>query len=104
MLTKNRLKDKVRTTAFQMTGVAHVYRLAIVYLLASESLEPWQCAQYLGLSKTLVAHHLTMLLKTGWVTKSRQGKRIMYTLNEKAFFTLKELFKNTPFGREAFRV
>ena len=99
MVTKNRLQNKVRPTAKQLEGIAHVYRLAIVYLLASNDLDPRELVDYLGLPQTLVAHHLKRLLVTGWVTKTRVGRRVTYRLNEKAFFILNHLLAATPFGR-----
>ncbi len=99
MLTKSRLQNKVRPTARQLSGIANTYRLAIVYLLAGNDLDPREIIDYLGLPQTLVAHHLKMLLRTGWVMKARVGRRVTYRLNEKAFSTLQQLLAETPFGK-----
>ncbi len=93
----------MRPVARQLEGVAHVYRLAIVYLLADNDLDPREIIDCLGLPQTLVAHHLKMLLTTGWVTKARVGRRVTYKLNEKAFFTLNQLLADTPFGRNVLK-
>ncbi len=99
MVTKNRLQNKVRPVARQLEGIAHVSRLAIVYLLAGNDLDPRELVDYLGLPQTLVAHHLRRLLVTGWVTKTRVGRRVTYRLNEKAFSELSHLLADTPFGK-----
>lgn len=102
MLTKNRLKDKVRLVARQMAGIGNVYRLAIVYLLASGELLSREIVAALGLPQNLVSHHLKILVTTGWIMKERTGRKVTYKLNEKAFFTLNQLLADTPFGRRMF--
>ena len=82
MLTKNRLKDKVRPVAKQMAGVGNVYRLAIVYILANDDLLSREIVDALGLPQNLVSHHLKVLTTTGWLTKQRTGRKVTYSLNK----------------------
>ncbi|MBI2404742.1 winged helix-turn-helix transcriptional regulator [Candidatus Gottesmanbacteria bacterium] len=99
MVTKNRLKDKVRPVARQMAGIGNVYRLAIVYLLASGELLSREIVAALGLPQNLVSHHLKILVTTGWIRRERTGRKVTYTLNEKAFLSLQKLLADTYFGR-----
>lgn len=94
MLTKNRLKEKVRPVAKLMEGVANVYRLAIVYLLSSNDLLSRELVGALGLPQNLVSHHLKVLLATGWVTRERAGKKVTYRLNKEAVGRLQKLLSS----------
>ncbi len=91
MLTKNRLKDKVRPVARQMEGIANVYRLSIVYLLAGGDLLTREIVDALGIRENLVSHHLKILEATGWITKVRIGRKVTCKLNNKALSSLQRL-------------
>ncbi len=91
MLTKNRLKDKVRPVARQMAGIANVYRLAIVYLLVNDDLLSREIVDALGLPQNLVSHHLKILTTTGWITKERTGRKVTYKLNKNVVDRLRNL-------------
>ncbi len=103
MLTKNRLKEKVQPVATRLAGIANPYRLAVVYLLATDELLNREIVDALGLPPSLVSHHLNILLTTGWITKTKVGKRVTYKLNEKTFESFRRLFADTQFGRQFFK-
>src|SRR3989304_10520732 len=100
MLTGTRLKEKVKPFARRLKGIAHVYRLAIVYLLAQEARQVREITDNLGLPENLVSHHLKQLYLGGWVLKTRKGRDVTYQLNEKAFFEINRLLSDTPYFRE----
>lgn len=100
MLTRARLKEKVKPFARRIRGVAQIYRLSILYLLAHEPLEVHEITDSIGLAENLVSHHLKQLYKSGWVVKTRTGRVVTYRLNEKAFFEFNRLFEDTPFHRD----
>lgn len=100
MLTRARLKERVKPVTRRLRGVAHVYRLAILYLLAHESMEVHDITENLGLAENLVSHHLKQLYLAGWVLRTRTGRVVTYRLNEKAFFEFNRLFEDTPFERD----
>jgi DNA-binding transcriptional ArsR family regulator len=100
MLTRARLKERVKPLCRRARGMAQVYRIAIIYLLAYEPMEAHTITDHLGLKENLVSHHLKQLYLTGWVLKTRKGRVVTYRLNEKAFFEFTRLFEDTPFERE----
>jgi DNA-binding transcriptional ArsR family regulator len=100
MLTRARLKERVKPVSRRLRGVAQVYRLAILYLLAHEPMEVHDITDNLGLTESLVSHHLKQLYLTGWVLRTRSGRIMIYRLNEKAFFEFNRLFEDTPFERD----
>ncbi|HUD19913.1 MAG TPA: metalloregulator ArsR/SmtB family transcription factor [Patescibacteria group bacterium] len=100
MLTRARLREKVKPFARRIHGVAHTHRLAILYLLAHEPMEVNEITDHLGLAENLVSHHLKQLYLGGWVLKLQRGRLITYRLNEKAFFEFNRLFEDTPFEKE----
>ncbi len=100
MTSGKRLLNKVAPYATMLHGISNPYRLAIVYLLAHESLWPEDIATMIPIPQNLVAHHLKILLATGWVKKRRIGNHVMYALQKKAFKELPKLLVDTPFWRE----
>ena len=100
MLTRARLKEKVKPFARRFRGVAQIYRLSILYLLAYEPMEAHDIADGLGLAGNLVSHHLKQMYLSGWVLKIRKGRVVTYRLNEKAFFEFNRLFEDTPFHKD----
>ena len=100
MLTGVRLKEKVKPLAKKIQAAAHPHRLAILYLLAHDSMWPRDFVDALGLAESLVAHHLKQLYRNGWVTKSRIGKHVTYQLKSEAFGEVTKLFVDTPLGRQ----
>jgi len=100
MLTRARLREKVKPVTRRMRGIAQLYRIAILYLLAHEPMEMHNITDFLGIKENLVAHHLKQMYLSGWVLKTKKGRTVMYQLNEKAFFEFNRLFEDTPFDRE----
>ena len=100
MLTRSKLKEKVKPFAKRMAAVGQVYRLAVIYLLSYDPMEVRDIAENVGIAENLLAHHLNMLREAGWVTKTKVGKHVTYQLNEKAFFELSRMLEGTPFHRQ----
>lgn len=100
MLTRARLKEKVKPFTRRIRGVAQVYRMGILYLLAHGPMEVNEITDGLGLKENLVSHHLRQMYLGGWVMKTRKGRVVTYRLNEKAFFEFNRLFEETPFHKE----
>jgi len=99
MLTGIRLKEKVKQYAKHMRGIAHGHRLGIIYLLAHQPMEVRDITSNIDLAENLVSHHLKQMYQSGWVVKTRVGRRVTYKLNEKAFFELNRFLTDTPFQR-----
>jgi DNA-binding transcriptional ArsR family regulator len=100
MLTRARLKERVKPVTRKLKGAAQIYRVGILYILAHEPMEAHDVADALGVRENLVSHHLKQLYLTGWVLKTRKGRVVTYRLNEKAFFEFNRLFEDTPFERD----
>ncbi len=100
MLTRARLKERVKPVSRRIRGIAQLYRIGILYLLAHEAMEVHDITDNLGLAENLVSHHLKQLYLSGWVLKTRKGRVVTYRLNEKAFFEFNRLFEDTPFDRD----
>lgn len=100
MTTGKRLLSKVAPFAKMVKGVAHPYRLAILYLLCHD--ERWMndLVRDVGLPENLVAHHLKEMVAAGWLKKSREGRHVIYMINKKAFRELPKLLTETPLWRE----
>jgi DNA-binding transcriptional ArsR family regulator len=100
MLTRARLKEKVKPVTRRIRGISQIYRIGVLYLLAHEPMEVHAICDCLGIAENLVSHHLKQLYLTGWVVKTRKGRIVTYRLNEKAFFEFNRLFEDTPFHRD----
>ena len=100
MATGIRLSGKIAPYATVLRGIAHPHRLTIVYLLAHDSLWVRDLVTKLGISQSLMVHHLDAMEKTGWVKKSREGRHMAYTLQKKAFKEMARLLTDTPFWRD----
>jgi ArsR family transcriptional regulator, lead/cadmium/zinc/bismuth-responsive transcriptional repressor len=100
MLTRARLREKVKPVARRMRSVAQVYRLSILYLLAHEPMIVKDIMDHVGLPENLVGHHLKQLHLGGWVMKTKNGREVTYQIREKAFFEFNRLFEDTPFEKE----
>jgi DNA-binding transcriptional ArsR family regulator len=96
MLTGYRLKERVKPYSQRQNAVAHPIRLSILYLLAHGSMVMHDIVECLDYKENLVAHHLHILLKAGWVTKEKKGKNVVYSLKERQLFTFYRLFDDTP--------
>ncbi len=83
MLSNKRLKRKIAPYATRLAGLTHPHRLAIAYLLSHTSMHSKEISFRLDLAQNLVSHHLAHMLRTGWITKTRYGQRILYELDKK---------------------
>lgn len=99
MTTGKRLLIKVRPYAALIGGIAHPHRLAILYLLAHDPTWVKDLVNNIGIPENLVAHHLKIMLDAGWVKKQRDGRHVIYSLNENTFHQLPKLLADTPFWR-----
>lgn len=100
VLTKSRLREKVKPFSKRYKGIAHIHRLSIIYLLAYGSKDVFEIVDATGLAENLISHHLKQLYLTGWVLRTKSGRRVTYRLNEKAFFELNRMLSDTPFDRQ----
>ncbi|MCX8009208.1 MAG: ArsR family transcriptional regulator, partial [Patescibacteria group bacterium] len=104
MTRKNRLKAKVRPFAKHMAAIGDVSRLSILYILAHKPCDVREIIDITGIHPALLGHHLRVLRQTGWVSRVRFGKRAEYSIEPKAFFFLKNLFRGTMIEREVFNL
>lgn len=99
MIRGKKLFDKVKPFAAKLAAAGNMYRMSILYLLAYGPLEAGSIASALGISNTLTSHHLKELHSNGWVVRTRDGRRLIYKVNDRAFYRINELFFDTPFGK-----
>ena len=97
MITGIRLKEKIQPFGKRMRGLGHDCRLSILYTLAFGELPLHEIVLDVDKPENLVAHHIGILIKSGWVGKRKVGREVFYRLNERAFFELFRLFTDTPF-------
>ncbi len=100
MFTGVRLKEKVKFCGIRMRGIAHNHRLAIAYILAHGELPLHEIVLNVDLPENLVAHHIGIMERTGWVMKRKSGREVYYRLIDRGFFTLMQLVVESPFYRE----
>lgn len=98
MTTGVRLREKSKPVSDRLAAVAHPRRVAIVLLLAHESMTMHEIAENMDAGATLVVHHLNKLVAEGWITKERKGREMIYTLRKRPFTELLHSFMETPFG------
>lgn len=98
MLGGKRLFQKLAPLSSYIQAVSHIDRLAILCILTEESREPWQIAETLHKPQNRISHHLKLLVKAGWILRSRYGKRVEYTINEKAVKEVKKFVRDSEFG------
>ncbi len=99
MVTRVRLREKIKPHAARIRGIAHPHRLSILYLLCHDALDVRDIVAHVDLPENLVSHHLKQMLLSGWVTKTRTGRRVTYQLQEKAFRDIYAFLSDTPFVR-----
>jgi DNA-binding transcriptional ArsR family regulator len=99
MLTGIRLKEKVKPFALRERAIAHPIRLSILYILAHGAYNLSDIALSIDYSPNLVAHHLKVLMRGGWVGKSKVAGTYLYTLNERMLFDFFRLFEGTALER-----
>lgn len=84
MISGSRVKSKVAPYVAKWQAASDVNRLAILYLLVREPVDVSTLKRQLHISGSLLSHHLTVLLKAGWVTRSKYGKVVTYFLADGA--------------------
>lgn len=100
MITGIRLKEKSKKFARIVRGAAQAHRLGILYILAYKPMEAHDIAENIDLPENLVSHHLAIMLASGWVTKIRIGRNMMYEVNPRIFRNLMKYFEGTPLARK----
>lgn len=98
-----RLLKKVEPYAEILRGISHPHRLAILYILAHGETWPEDIARHLPIPRPLVAHHIKEMVETGWLTKKRIGKHVLYRISKKTMKSLPALITNTPFWRDSMK-
>lgn len=81
-------------------GLAHPYRIAIVYLLANDPMWGEDLAVALRIKENLLMHHLNAMYAAGWLTKERDGRHMLYRLRAKTFRELPKLLSDTAFWKK----
>ena len=99
MTTGKRLLQRVAPFSILLKGLAHPYRISIVYLLAHDPMWGEDLARDLKIKENLLMHHLNAMAKAGWVTKKQDGRHKLYSLRAKTFRELPKLLADTPFWR-----
>ena len=100
MTTGKRLLGKLEPFAEKLTGIAEVHRLAILYLLLHDPMEFRDIVRALKLPANAVFHHIKQMHTTGWLKRTKIGKRVTYEVNPKAFKELQEALPDTYITRE----
>jgi DNA-binding transcriptional ArsR family regulator len=100
MINGKRLIKHVTPTAIKIQAVAHPYRLSIVYMLAHNPMQMHEIAENIGLPLNLASHHLKMLVKAGWISKSKTGRSVIYTLQPKSLKQTLDIMMETPIGKD----
>ena len=63
-------------------------------------MEAHDIARNIDLPENLVSHHLKLMFTSGWVTKTRIGRNMMYELNPRILKALMKYFEGTPLARK----
>lgn len=84
MLSRDRLKKKIVPIARKFNAAGNVHRLSILYMLMREPMTFSVIVRRLAISPPLALHHLHLLEKSGWVTRSKFGKLVTYYLDDHA--------------------
>lgn len=100
MTSGKRLIAKVQPTAAILCGIAHEYRVAILYVLAQDPTWVEDLSRTLGIPPTLVVYHVRAMEAGGWITKKRVGKHVIYAVRMSVFKELRAFLMSTPLWRE----
>lgn len=99
MTTGKRLLQRVRPFTAMIKGLAHPYRISIVYLLAHEPQWGEDLARNLHIKDNVLLHHVHAMERSGWIKKVREGRHWRYELREKTFRAVTKLIEDSPFWR-----
>lgn len=102
MIQGKRLRENIIPLARKVHGIAHRYRLAILYLLSHDPKETWEITEELAIKESLAVHHLQYMVQTGWIKRVRVGRHVTYELEESVVGELKKFLGNTPFFQRIF--
>ena len=85
-------------TASLLKIIADPSRLEILDLLSCEELCGCDLLEHFEFSQPTLSHHMKVLADSGFVTKRRDGNKIMYELNHEIMSTLENSIRiiNTP--------
>jgi len=100
MVTGIRLKEKVKPFAKRIQGISHPIRLSILYVLAFKDFPLHEIAENLDYPSNLISHHITTLVKSGWVEKKKWKQYVYYHLKHRILFDWYRLFIGTPLQQE----
>ena len=84
MLLGNHLIQKTSPIADKFRAAGSESRTAILAMLLREPMTFSVLVRKLELSPSLTLHHLKILLKSGWITRSKFGKLVTYYLSDSA--------------------
>ena len=85
--------NDIQSFADVLTIISQVNRLQIICLLNKEwELSVCEIFEALGLKQNLASHHLNLLKNIWLLTTRRDGKKIFYSLEKKAYQDLKSKF------------
>ena len=87
------LKDAfINDVSFAFKALGDPVRFRIIVMLAGGELCACKFHEPLGLSQSLVSHHLRVLHDNGLITGRREGRNIYYGINEKVLANIKVVF------------
>lgn len=73
----------MRKYDFTYKAIADQTRRQIIVFLKEGDLSAGEIASKFKISKPSVSHHLNILKQSGLITNNKQGKNIIYSLNQK---------------------
>jgi DNA-binding transcriptional ArsR family regulator len=100
MTTGKRLYGKVHRQAAILAALGHPHRLAIAYLLSLEPHRAGRLAARVGITPSLLLHHLGILSAVGLVGKKYEGARAVYSFQARPLWLIKQLLGETPVGKK----
>lgn len=68
---------------FTYKAIADQIRRQIIIFLKERDLSAGEIASKFKISKPSISHHLNILKQSGLITNNKQGKNIIYSLNQK---------------------
>lgn len=95
MQTGYLLEEKAKKYAKRLSAIGSSHRLCILHLLADRPMELHDLVSYLDMSQALVAHHIGILFRAGWVEKEKKGRVVVYSVRPLAFTWFSKFFADT---------
>ena len=75
-----RVSDSSNKCAHKLKILADSTRLTVLQMLMTQPMHVGEMNAVLGLDQSLLSHHLKVLREEGFVTATRDGKAVLYTL------------------------